>query len=486
MLRRSSNGQWAAMNMEWIRIGGMRQLASLAIGVSLAGCAVGPDFVRPESTALSWRAPLPHGGKVENLTQWWAQFNDPVLNQLIIDAEQTSPSLDMAWAKVQEARANAEGSRGVYLPALGATLASTKNQSFFGPQLMQQNIQRAGFDAGWELDLFGKNRRTVESAAASFGASGAQWHAARISLAAEVADAYLELRQCEATVDIYQQVSQSRDHTLAMMRQKQSAGLASDVEAARSLAGQLDSAAAHAAKQGDCARSTNKLTALTGIAPADLRTRLSAQRGQLPVPTSLDVSQVAAKALSQRPDMSAAEFNLAAASADIGASKAALLPSLSLLGSISSNRVQIGGTNIQATTWSFGPSLSIPLFDGGRRKSIMQGAQARFDYADANYRRTVREAVREIEDALVRLDVANTRLAAAQQSYAQFQSIHQITTARQAAGMANRLELEDAHRGELQAQEALTAVKRESVSAWIAVYKALGGGWDGKSEANRH
>lgn len=453
--------------------------------MSLAGCAVGPDFVRPESAAQSWRAPLPHGGKVENLTQWWAQFNDPVLNQLIIDAEQTSPSLDMAWAKVQEARANAEGSRGVFLPAVGATLASTQSQSVFGQQVIRQTLNRAGFDAAWELDLFGKNRRTAEFATANFGASGAQWHAARISLAAEVADAYVELRQCQATADIYQQVSQSRTLTLSMVKQKQSAGLASDVEAARNQASQLDSAAAYAAKQGDCARSSNKLVALTGIAPADLQTRLSAQRGQLPVPTSLDVSQVAANALSQRPDVATAEFNLAAASADIGASKAALLPSLSLLGSIGFNRVQVGGANIQATTWSFGPSLSIPLFDGGRRKSVMEGAKARFNYADASYRRTVREAVREIEDALIRLDVANTRLAAAQQSYAQWQSIHQITTTRQAAGMANRLELADAQRSELQAKEALTALKRESVSAWIAVYKALGGGWDGKSEARR-
>ncbi|MDD4964843.1 MAG: efflux transporter outer membrane subunit [Gallionella sp.] len=463
----------------------MNKLLGWMILLSLTGCAVGPDFVQPAHPTQEWRAPLPHGGKVENLTQWWAQFNDPVLNQLIIDAEQTSPSLDMAWAKVQEARANAEGSRGVFLPALGATLASTKSQSVFGQQVVRQTLNRAGFDAGWELDLFGKNRRNAELATANFGASGAQWHAARISLAAEVADAYVELRQCEATADVYQQVSQSRDHTLSMVRQKQSAGLASDVEVARTQISQLDSAAAYAAKQGDCARSINKLTALTGIAPADLQTRLSAQRGQLPVPTSLDVSQVAANALSQRPDVAAAEFNLAAASADIGASKAALLPSLSLLGSIGFNRVQVGGANLQATTWSFGPSLSIPLFDGGKRKSIMEGAKARFDYADASYRRSVREAVREVEDALIRLDVSNTRLISAQQSYAPLLAIHQITAARQAAGIANWLELEGAQRDELQAQEALVVLQRESVSAWIAVYKALGGGWDGKSEPRR-
>ncbi len=464
----------------------MNKLLYWAILLSLTGCAVGPDFVRPESAAVSWRAPLPHGGKVENLTQWWAQFNDPVLNQLISDAEQTSPSLDMAWAKVQEARANAEGSRGAFLPSVGASLASTQSQSVFGQQIVRQTLNRAGFDAGWELDLFGKNRRTAESTAANFGASGAQWHAARISLAAEVADAYVELRQCEATADIYQQVSQSRAHTLSMMQQKQAAGLASDVEVARNLVGQLDSAAAYAAKQGDCARSVNKLIALTGIAPVELHTRLSAQRGRLPTPTSLDVSHVAANALSQRPDVAAAEFNLAAASADIGASKAALLPSLSLLGSISSNQVQVGGANIQATTWSFGPSLSIPLFDGGKRKSVLQGATARFDYADANYRRTVREAVREVEDALIRLDVSNTRLIAAHLSYAPLLSIHQITAARQAAGIANRLELESVQRDELQAAEALVVLERERVSAWIAVYKALGGGWDGKSEASRY
>ena len=456
----------------------MNKLVWLAI--LLTGCALGPDFVRPESAAQQWRAPLPHGGKVENLAQWWAQFNDPVLNQLISDAEQSSPSLDMAWAKVQEARANAEGNRGAFLPALGATVASTQSQSVFGQQVIRQNVTRMGFDAGWELDLWGKNRRAAESTTASLGASGAQWHAARISLAAEVADGYVELRQCEATADIYQQISQSRSHSWAMVQQKQGAGLANEVDVARNFASQLDSDAAYAAKQGDCARSLNKLTALTGIAPVVLQSRLSAQHGKLPVPTSLDITQVAANALSQRPDVSVAEFNLATASAEIGAAKASLFPSLSLLGSIGSNRVQMGNANLQATTWSFGPSLSIPLFDGGRRKAVMEGAKARFDYADANYRRTVREAVREIEDALIRLEVANTRLSAAHKSHAQLLSIYQITTARQVAGMSNHLELEDAYRAKLQADEVVTALSRETVSAWIAVYKALGGGWDGE------
>ena len=453
------------------------------LALALSGCALGPDFTPPQTTTPTWQAPLPHGGKVENLDQWWAQFNDPLLNQLIQEAQQSSPSLDMAWAKVQEARVMAEGSRGGYLPAVGATVSASKNQSVFGTQIIQQRITRAGFDAGWELDLLGKTRRTVESSQAMLGASGAQWHAARISLAAEVADSYVELRQCEATLDLYQQLKQSRLASLGWVQQKQQAGLASEVELARSQASASDSTAAYAAKQGDCARSLNKLTALTGI--ANLPARLSAQRGNLPVPNNVAIDAVAANALNQRPDVAAAAFNLASASADIGVAKAALFPSLTLGGSIGNSRVSMGGLNLQATTWSFGPTLNIPLFDGNRRKAQLDAARARYDYADASYRRSVREAVREIEDALTRLDVANTRLIAAQQSYAQWQSIHQITTARQAAGMANRLELEDAHRGELQAQEALTAVKRESVSAWIAVYKALGGGWDGKSEARR-
>lgn len=465
-----------------------RHAQSLWVGLALAltGCALGPDFTPPQTATPVWQAPLPHEGKVANLQQWWAQFNDPLLNQLIAEAEQSSPTLDQAWAKVQEARAGAEGSGGAFLPGVAANLSSTRSQSVFGTQVIQQNVRRAGFDSAWELDILGKTRRTVESATAQSGAAGAQWHAARTSLAAEVADTYAELRQCEATLDLYQQLQQSRQSSLTWTRQKQQAGLTSDSEAARVAASAADSTAALAAKRGDCARSLNKLVALSGQPADTLRNRLVAGHGTIPQPTRTDVSQVAAQALQQRPDVATASFNLAATSADIGVAKASLFPSLTLNGSVGNSRVSMGGLNLSATTWSFGPALMIPLFDGNRRGSQLAAARARYDYADASYRRTVREAVREIEDTLTRLDVANTRLQAARDSQTQLNRVDAASQAREQAGLASKLEREDARRGALQAGEGVLAQQRETLSAWIALYKALGGGWDGKAEPSRH
>jgi multidrug efflux system outer membrane protein len=458
---------------------------TLWVVLLLAGCTLGPDFVRPVKQNQAWHAPLPHGGKLENLANWWEQFDDPLLNGLILDAERGNPTLDQALARVVEARTNVEGSTGSYYPGLGAGVSSTQSKSVFGQQLMRQRLDKVGFDASWELDLLGKNRRTVEARRATLGASEANWHQARITLAAEVADAYVNLRQCEALLALNEQLTRSRADSRRMLGVKADAGLASRVEAQRSEANFAESVSNDAVKKGDYARALNKLTVLTGIEQTVLQARLAPLRGKIPAPNSIDVSQVAAQALSQRPDVAAAEYDLAAASAEIGAKKADLFPSLTLAGSIGINRLHYGGNTLQASTWSFGPSLFIPVFDAGRRQAIVDAARARYDYAQAGYRKTVREAVHEIEDALVRLDVANTRLAQSRTMQRKYREIDMAVQVRHDAGMYNRLDLEEAHRNAFQSEQTAATDSREAVSAWIALYKALGGGWDGVIEVNQ-
>jgi outer membrane protein, multidrug efflux system len=182
--------------------------------------------------------------------------------------------------------------------------------------------------------------------------------------------------------------------------------------------------------------------------------------------------------LRQRPDVATAEWNLAAASADIGVSKAALYPSLTLMGSVANNLVYMNGQSALVPTWSFGPSISLPLFAGGRGRAGVKAAQARYEYALASYQKTVRDAVRDVEDALVRLNVANARAHEADKTQKNFQQLYLATEARYQAGLSNRIALEDAKRNWLQTKDAATALDRETVSAWIALYKALGGGWD--------
>ncbi|TAJ78447.1 MAG: efflux transporter outer membrane subunit [Gallionellaceae bacterium] len=445
---------------------------------ALAGCAVGPDYKRPDTPQPQWHGALPHGGKLDGLEQWWEQLNDPLLGALIVKAEESSPSINMALARMNEARANATiGGAGQY-PSLVLGAGAARSRSAFGMQVMEQSVGKVGFDASWEIDLFGKNRRTAEAAQARFGAGEAGWHDARISLAAEVADVYVELRQCEAALSIAERNRQSRAAVREVTRIKEGAGLASPMDAARALAGEAESDSAYIAKQGECARAVNRLTALTGIEQNSLKARLAARQGQIPLANFVDVSSVAAQVLSQRPDVAMAEANLAAASADIGVSKAALYPSLTLVGSVASNVIYLGGQSTQVPTWSFGPSLSLPLFTGGRGQAGVKAAQARYDYALANYQKTVREAVRNVEDALVRLNVANARAHDGDKMQEKYRQLFQATEARFNAGLGNRVSLEEARRNWLQAQDAAVAMDRETVSAWIALYKALGGGWE--------
>lgn len=455
----------------------MRILGVLACALVLCGCAVGPDFQRPETAQKEWHGALPHGGKLENLARWWEQLNDPLLNELIVETEKNSPTLDMALAKMNEARANAAAATGIYYPALSLGASSTRSRMAFGRQVILQTNNKVGFDASWELDLFGKNRRTAEAAQARFGANEVAWHDARISLAAELADVYVELRQCEASLSLAEQAQHSRGTVRELTDLKEGAGLASPVDTARAAANEADGNAVYAAKQGDCARTLNRLVAITGIEQDVLQKRLAARQGQIPVPNEVEVDRVTAHALSQRPDVAMAELNLAAASADIGASKAALYPSLTLMGSVANNQISQGGQTASVPTWSFGPALTIPLFSGGRATAYVDAAQARYDYAQAAYQKAVREAVRNVEDSLVRLSVANARAKNARQSQEKYQQLFSATEARYNTGLSNRIALEDARRLDLQARDNAAAADRENVSAWIALYKALGGGW---------
>ncbi len=448
------------------------------VTVLLAGCAAGPEFRRPEVKPVQWHSPLPHGGKLAGLAHWWEQLNDPLLNQLILEAEKNNPSIDMALARMHEARANANLSGAGLYPVLMLEAGSNRSRNVFGTQIFEQTAHKLSFDASWELDLFGSNRRSAQAAEARFGAEVAGWHEARISLAAEVARVYTGMRQCEAALSIAQQLQQSHAVVLALTLQKQSAGLASSMDRLRAEAASADADSAYLARQGECARGYNQLAMLTGIEQSVLQVSLIKGVAVIPVPYSVDISSIAAQFVRQRPDVAGAEWRLAAASAEIGVATAALYPSLILSGSVALNRVTMSGQSAQVPTWSFGPALSFPLFTAGRGQAGVAAAQARYDYALANYQKSVREAIQEVEDALVRLNMASLRVQKARQSQGHNQQLLTVTQARNTTGLANQLVVEDARRNFLQSQDLASQQDQEIVLAWIALYKALGGGWD--------
>ncbi|EGY61879.1 Probable efflux pump outer membrane protein ttgC precursor [Ralstonia pickettii] len=479
--------------------GSRAQSAPLVLALLLAGCAVGRDYHTPPLSGTEapqgWHATLPHHGSRMALAHWWEQFHDPVLTQLVEHADATSPTIAQAVGRVREARASVSTSRAALLPQLKGSGSATRQGGFGGSQfaggagglsagalnptlgLGTITTLAAQADASWEIDLFGGKRRSLEGADARLTASEADWHDARVSLAAEVANTYLQQRECEALVDIGAATLSSRQETLQLTERKFRAGFVAPADFAQAQATVGDAVNALEGQRAQCAQGIDKLVALTGLDHDALNGLLSKASAQIPAPPDAGVPDVPAQVLSQRPDVSSAERAVAGASADVGVAVASRLPSITLAGSIGINSYRLGGQSLTSKSWSFGPSVSLPIFDGGAGAARVETARARYDQALASYRSKVRQAVQEVEDALVRLDASERRVDAATMADAQYAKVLEASNARYRLGAGSLLQLEDVRRTALQASQSLAAVKLERAQAWVALYKAVGGGW---------
>lgn len=442
---------------------------------ALGACTVGPVYQRPRlAVPADWAAPRPGDGKVpgKTLNGWWDRFGDPVLTRLQTLAEQDSPTLDQAVARIDQARASLASSRAQGLPGFSASVSETDAGSRVAGmaqaiQLTPSGTQISG-DASWELDLFGKIRSGNVAAKARIVARTYDWHDARIALAAEVADDYVQYRGCEQLAELYQQQSRSQAETARLTRISANAGFTapSDAELAEASAANIASASIDQAAQCDVL--VKSITALTGQAEAPVRAVLSGGQGVLPKADAFEVAAVPADLLRQRPDVASSERELAATSAEIGVAVAALYPSLTLSGSIS-----VGGGISQ---WSFGPSISLPVFDGKARAEV-RSARATYALQLATYHRAVRSAMLEVEQIMVRLVAANTREADAERSAAGYEANFRAVDRLRQIGSTSMIERENAWRNALDARRALVNLRIDQIRQWIALYKALGGGW---------
>jgi NodT family efflux transporter outer membrane factor (OMF) lipoprotein len=346
-----------------------------------------------------------------------------------------------------------------------------------GGPVMYQTTRQAGLMSNWEIDLFGGIARRQEAAEAGFEASRTRWHAARVSLAAETAQAFLQTRFLERRLQLAEADLASRRETARLTRQLHAAGFNSDQVAALAEAGAAESAAALTSLRADYDQQIKALVALSGISEAELRSRLVASRGQFTQPAHFRIEQLPAALLSQRPDIAAAERDVAAASAAIGQAESARYPRLQLLGSLTPLRLTTDGSTISATTWSIGAGLALPLVDGGRIAANVDAAKAQYAAAAAQYRQKARDAVREVEQALVRLDAAGSREADLRLASAGYSQALSAARSRHQAGLAGPLELEESSRLALTADTNLAAWQREQAAARVDLYRAVGGGW---------
>jgi multidrug efflux system outer membrane protein len=457
-----------------------------ALAANLSGCAVPTPSARAEAPApTQWHAPrpagdtlppLPHNGDLATLTQWWRQFNDPLLVELIEAAQAASPTIASARSRIEQARATRVAASAALLPTLDAQAAAQRGNTQL-PGTTASSAQ-VGLQTAWEIDLFGANRYAGDAAQARLEGAQASWHEARVAVAAETGNQYFSLRTCEKQLAVARNDAASRAETARLADLSAKAGFTAPASAALARASAAEGSARATQQRAQCEVDLKVLVALTGLDEPGLRGKLATTPAVIPQSALHSVASIPAQALMQRPDLYQAGRELAAASAEVGSTRAQRLPRLTLSGSVAAGSVRSGGVSNDAQTWSIGPlALTLPLFDGGRRAANVDAAQARYTEAVALYQARARQAVREVEEALVQLDSSASRGEDARVAAEGYRASFTGTEARYKGGLASLVELEDARRTALAAETALVGLQRERMAAWIALYRAAGGGW---------
>lgn len=443
----------------------------------LAACAVSPPPVTlPDAAPPNWYAPLPHNGSLTDLSQWWQSLGDPLLVQLVEAAQNASPSLASARSRIEQSRAARVQAGAALLPALDGTGSAARGIT--QPLIPVASTFAANLQASWEIDVFSANRLASDAAQARLEGAQAQWHSARVAVAAEIANLYFDQRACQKQSTIAQSDALSRAQTSRLTALSTQAGFSAPATAALARASAAEANNRATQRRALCDLDIKAMVALTGLAEPELRQKLALAPDDLAPKAAIGVTSVPAQVLGQRPDLLSAERDVAAASADIGSAQAQRYPRLGLNGSVGLQSYRTSAGSDDFTSWSIGPlTLSVPLFDGGRRAANVQAAQARYDEAAFLYRARARQAVREVEQALVNLQSTAARGDDAGLAYEGYRASLTATEARYNGGLASLVELEDARRSALASADALVVLQRERIQAWIALYRAAGGGW---------
>jgi multidrug efflux system outer membrane protein len=466
-------------------------IASIAL---LSGCALTPPpSTVPVATPSKWFAPqtpaqpaaqptdsnaaaLPHHAKVSDLTRWWQQQNDPVLVELIDAAQAVSPTVATAVSRIEQSRATRVQARAALGPTLDLTASSVRTNA--QEPLPLGTTSQAALQASWEADVFGGNRATSAAALARLQGAQANWHDARVSVAAEVANRYYSLRTCNKLVVVSQSDADSRAETSRLSDLSANAGFQAPATAALARASAAEGAGRVSQQRALCELDVKALVALTAIDEPTIRQKIATNPEPDFSRAAIEIDSLPAQTLSQRPDVFIAEREVTAASAEVGNAQAQRYPRLTLNGSIGSQNFRSQGVSTTLDTWSIGPvQLTLPIFDGGVRVANIDAAKARYDEAVASYHGTVRQAVREVEEALVNLQSITERSEHARVAVEGYTASFNGTQSLYQNGLASLVDLEDTRRQRLAAELNAVSLERDRMSAWIALYRAAGGGW---------
>lgn len=466
-----------------------RSMMAIAGMLLLAGCASTAPTSSPHhpshKVAAEWHAQRPHHGQLSNLSLWWSQFNDPLLLRLIEAGQRVSPTLAEAAARIGDARANRTAQGASLLPLLDADISRSRGRS----ELLQPvtTASSSGLNLSWELDVFGANRAGVSAAQARLESSQARWHEARILVAAEIATTYTDLRVCEALIDQAEREVESYEQTTQVVDLLARAGFETHAAADQARATAAQGQSRLVEQRANCDLLIKSLVSLTGEDEGLLRRELLASAATLPQPAELTVPSIPAEALTQRPDIFAVARDVEMASAEADQAEAQRWPRVTLMGSIGNSRISSGGVTTDGSIWSVGPvAVTMPVFDAGARKENASAAHTRYQASTVVYAARLREAVREVESALVTLESAANRdinvLTAAEGFASAFAAINESYK----QGAASLFELEEIRRSMIAADRAVVSLHRDRIVAWIDLYRAVGGGWspDAANDSN--
>lgn len=411
--------------------------------------------------------------------RWWKLLNDSAIDELVDQAMSDSPSVEQAVARVDEARANLGINSAQRLPAVSANGTATRSRSLgtsgATPATTLDTTASVGLGLSWEIDLFGRIRRSADAARHRLDARTADAQAARLSLAAQIANSVLALRACDFSRAVLLEDIRSRESVLALTRRRLAAGFVAPVDEARAQSGLAAVQTSLALRQEACARAVNALSALTGRDAAQVRSTVLSAGTAGVMPTAPPVMlALPATVLAAHPAVFAAEREVAASWEQIAVARAERLPRLDLAAAMSGQWLRAGGSTLDFTTWALTPALSAPVFDGGAGAAQVEGAQARHRAAVATLRAALRNANQDVENALATVASSGKRIVSTHESTEAARRTLAATDAQWRVGAVSLFELEDARRQQSASQDSAITAAHDAAQAWVALVRAAG------------
>jgi len=480
----------------------LRYAMVLVAALMLPACTVGPDYVRPEAVAPDAWKELPPGkiaqpSDDQSRGPWWNAFNDPTLDALERDAEAANQNLRVAEANYRQAQAAVAVARAGLFPTLNGTASATRagagrssgsgnsgngaNGSSTGGR-GPVNAFQLGAAADWEVDLWGRVRREIESAGDSAQASAADLENTRLSIQADVAQNYLSLRVTDAAERVLQETVAAYQRSLTLTQNRYNAGVAARAEVVQAQTQLLGAQASLVDIKATRAQFEHALAILTGRPPADVSVSVTDTMPPMPdIPVT-----VPSQLLERRPDIAGAERRVAAANAQVGVATAAFFPTVSLSANGGSAASTLGSLfSAPALFWSVGASLAQPIFDAGLRKAQREETLAQYDAAVATYRQTVLTAFQDVEDQLANLRVLGEEASVQREQVRAARESVDLTINQYQAGLVSFINVVTVQATLFAAQRSDLDLQNRRYTAAVALVKALGGGFTTASLAAR-